>query len=98
MEKKLDRRGWLRSLGLTTGVAGILSISEKSALTSQAVEDKTQGIFNVMAYGAKGDGKADDSDAIQNAINAAQNFGNGGIVFLPTGSYLVSKGLLITGR
>jgi hypothetical protein len=97
-DAEFNRRGWLRSVGLATGAAGILSLSENSALGAQITDGKTLGVFNVMDYGAKGDSKAEDSDAIQNAINAAQNFRNGGIVFLPTGSYLVSKGLLITGR
>lgn len=99
---KFNRRGWLHSLGLTTGAAAILSLSEKSALGAQVAGEQTPGLFNVMDYGAKGDGTTDDSDAIQKAINAAQNYSNGdvemgGIVFLPTGSYGVSKGLLITG-
>ena len=97
-DEMLNRRGWLRSLGLTTGGVGVLSLADRSALAGQGPEDKSQGIFNVTAYGAKGDSKNDDSDAIQDAINAAQDFGNGGIVFFPTGSYLVSKTLLITGR
>jgi hypothetical protein len=54
-----------------------------------------------MQYGAKGDGIADDTDAIQKAIDAAGNYskGNvskGGVVILPTGVYHVSKTLNIT--
>lgn len=43
-------------------------------------------------FGAVGDGVTDDSDAIQNAINALPN---GGIVFFPTGRYRVTKTLTI---
>lgn len=101
-DAKFNRRGWLRSVGLASGATGILSWSEKSALAAQAAEEKTSGIFNVMAHGAKGDGVADDSESIQEAINAAQSYANGnvrngGIVFLPTGTYCISKTLLITG-
>ncbi|MFC9231362.1 glycosyl hydrolase family 28-related protein [Streptomyces decoyicus] len=42
------------------------------------------------AYGALGDGVADDTAAIQQAINAA---GIGGIVYLPKGVYRISKTL-----
>ncbi|MBA1288904.1 glycosyl hydrolase family 28-related protein [Pseudomonas japonica] len=46
-------------------------------------------IFNVLDYGAKGNGIADDTRAIQQAINAAASAG-GGEVWVPPGTYLVS--------
>lgn len=46
-------------------------------------------VFNVLDYGAKGDGVTDDTHAIQLAINAAFKAG-GGEVLLPEGTYLVS--------
>jgi hypothetical protein len=97
-DEKLNRRGWLRSLGLTAGAAGAFSLPSVAALAGESTGLATPGVFKVTDYGARGDGRADDSDPIQRAINAAQEFRNGGIVFLPTGSYIVSKTLLITGR
>lgn len=47
------------------------------------------GLFNVLDYGARGDGGADDTVAIQAAINAAQAAA-GGTVYLPRGTYLTS--------
>ena len=47
----------------------------------------TQGIYNVKAYGATGDGKNLDSKAINKAIDAATDAG-GGQVYLPAGDYL----------
>ena len=44
---------------------------------------------------ARGDGRADDSDALQQAIDSAANKGAGGIVFLPSGRYRITKSLLI---
>lgn len=45
------------------------------------------GVYNVKDYGAKGDGKALDSPAINAAIEDAVAHG-GGQVFLPAGTYL----------
>ncbi|HLQ83675.1 MAG TPA: glycosyl hydrolase family 28-related protein, partial [Pseudogracilibacillus sp.] len=45
--------------------------------------------YNVLSYGAKGDGVTDDYESIQNAINEQKN------IYLPEGTYLVSKGLRI---
>ncbi|MES2149348.1 MAG: glycosyl hydrolase family 28-related protein [Pseudomonadota bacterium] len=44
---------------------------------------------------AVGDGKADDTTAIQTAIDRASNKGNGGIVFLPSGRYHITRSILI---
>ena len=45
--------------------------------------------FNVMDYGAKGDGKTDDAAAIQAAATAAQKAR--GVLYLPEGNYLVES-------
>jgi hypothetical protein len=44
---------------------------------------------------AKGDGVSDDSDAIQRAIDSAANKGEGGLVFLPSGRYRITRSLLV---
>jgi hypothetical protein len=58
---------------------------------------KAQGI-NVKAFGAKGDGRTDDTKAIQQALDAAsKNKGTGternNLVYLPNGTYLISATL-----
>lgn len=45
--------------------------------------------FNVLDFGAEGDGTADDTSALQDAIDAAEAAG-GGIVFVPANTYLVN--------
>jgi hypothetical protein len=46
-------------------------------------------VFHVNAFGAIGNGVADDTAAIQSAINAAVAVG-GGVVYFPSGTYLIS--------
>ena len=48
---------------------------------------KAQSVYNVMDYGAKGDGKTLDSPALNRAIQTAAHAG-GGQVVLPAGTYL----------
>jgi len=43
----------------------------------------------------QGDGRADDTDAIQRALDAAAEKPGGGVVFLPSGRYRISRTLLI---
>jgi len=47
----------------------------------------TGAVYNVLDYGAVGDGTTDDTAAINSAITAAA----GGTVYLPKGTYLVSN-------
>lgn len=54
------------------------------------VKSATSYDFNVKTYGAKGDGIADDTDAIQAAIDACCKAG-GGTVFIPNGIYRLHK-------
>lgn len=51
-------------------------------------------IVNVKSRGARGDGRTDDWNAIQSAIDEIRNAG-GGTVFFPLGRYLVSKTLVV---
>ena len=53
-------------------------------------------IVNAKDYGALGDGQTDDTAAIQSAVNAVSQ--NGGTVFVPAGTYIVSKSILLSDR
>jgi hypothetical protein len=50
--------------------------------------------YNVRAYGAVGDGVADDTAAIQAAVVALS--ATGGVLYFPTGTYLISMAIAIT--
>ncbi|MFI0429270.1 glycoside hydrolase family 28 protein [Mariniflexile sp. HMF6888] len=49
---------------------------------------KAGKIFNVKDFGAVGNGKVEDTEAIQNAINSCDK---GGTVLVPSGSYLIGQ-------
>ena len=48
-------------------------------------------------FGARGDGQTDDTAAIQKAIDAARQAGQGALAYLPAASYVISKSLQVTG-
>lgn len=52
------------------------------------------GVFNVLDYGAVGDGATDDATAIQAAIDAAEAAG-GGTVVLPKGTFAIGTVLTV---
>jgi hypothetical protein len=72
--------------------AHALSVQAHDASGHAATASATvyvRGQFNVHDFGARGDGVTDDTNAIQAALNAANNAG-GGTVTLPVGTYLVN--------
>lgn len=71
--------------------------SGKNDLAAQAGAEKKNDVWrmNVRDFGARGDGKHDDSEAIQQAIDAAKKPGNPSEVFIPTGTYRITKTLVI---
>lgn len=96
---QLTRRDWIRRSAIATGAASLFAAPKPSVAGSVSDKDDP-AIFNVVAFGAKGDGVADDTDAIQRAIDAAGNYARGkvskgGVVYLPAGVYLVSRTLLV---
>jgi Pectate lyase superfamily protein len=100
-----DARTWFTPQPCVTGSAGDLHCS--SLGTNQNISLNTSGsgatvitnlldkggqAFNVKAYGAKGDGTADDTAAFQNAESGAHT-ATGGIIFVPPGTYKLTASL-----
>lgn len=72
-------------------------ISDSSVLNATRVNLGAPGDWlNVRAYGAVGDGIADDTTAIQNAVNAAQS-GARKTVYFPAGIFR-TQGISVAGR
>jgi hypothetical protein len=92
-----SRRAFLGIAG--TGVVAGTAVALAGSTPANA--SPTTGIFNVMDYGATGNGTTDDTAAIQAAINAAAAYGAGGstgaVVILPAGKYVIgwSPGLIM---
>jgi hypothetical protein len=74
--------------------ASDLTYDTASGATKLIARDKGGQIFNVKAYGAKGDGTTDDTAAVQDAITAAAAAG-GGVIYFPAGTYLLGTALSI---
>jgi len=67
-------------------LASLLYTPRPAASSGAGQQADAAGVYNVRAFGAKGDGKALDSPAINKAIDAA-NAAGGGTVRFPAGTY-----------
>jgi polygalacturonase len=79
------RRDFLRFGGVGFAAAAIPAVP--FVASSQDTAAASQGIYDVRKYGATGDGKTLDTDAVNHAIEAASAAGGGVVVFSP-GTYL----------
>jgi len=77
-------------------LGGVVTAAEQRFLQDTATVPGR--VFDaVQDFGAKGDGQADDTAAVQAAIDAASRAGREAIAYLPTGRYLVSQTLSVAG-
>lgn len=82
-----SRRGsWLLALVLLVQVLVVAAAAAGAFPDNPAVVDVTRPPFN-----AKGDGKTDDTEALQAAMN--ESVGRNRLLYLPEGTYLVSRTL-----
>ncbi|MBO9499531.1 MAG: SMP-30/gluconolactonase/LRE family protein [Novosphingobium sp.] len=73
----------------------VLVAAPAPALASQSVYEKAPDEPSAVTVAGKRDGRADDAAAIQAAIDTASVKGGGGIVFLPSGTYRISRTIYI---
>lgn len=79
---------------LNNGLGGERSEVSAGRIEIRRTEDLSSSrLFDVRQFGAKADGRTDDSGALAEAIAAAGK--NGGTVYLGTGRYRISKGLVL---
>lgn len=76
-------------------LAFLLAAASLPALASTSAFQTRPEDSHAVTVQAKGDGKTDDTDAIQKAINSVANGGQGGVVFLPSGRYRLTRSILI---
>ncbi len=75
----------IASMVCLTQAGGPIAYSHGLKPSTETVAD-ARGVFDIKAFGAKGDGKALDSPVVNKAIDAAAAAG-GGTVFFPAGTY-----------
>ncbi|WP_338760354.1 glycosyl hydrolase family 28-related protein [Massilia sp. METH4] len=75
-------------------LAATLAVSAAQAASVSAYQTMPEDARAIVAR-ATGDGKADDTAALQQAIDKAANEEQGGVVFLPSGRYRLTRTLTI---
>jgi hypothetical protein len=77
------------------GAMNSSSVTATGSTTARTLANRFADVVNVKDFGAIGDGIADDTAAIQAAINAANSKG-GALIEIPAGTYKLSSALTIT--
>ena len=104
--RTIDRKEFLKT-GLVAGSVGLLGFGANTMAESAGSEadnalhlekllnnsKEVMGIRNVKGFGAKGDGKTDDTAAILKAMQNLPRSGSNpvGMIFFPPGNYLVNR-------
>jgi hypothetical protein len=90
----VSRRHFLAGFGPAGAAAMLASPAVLGAEPGTPAEARS--VWNVRDFGARGDGKTDDTGAFQKAMDTARQAG-GGIVFAPSGRYLCAGNLKVPG-
>lgn len=96
MNQRVSAVSWRHWVGALLLGGAVLTAAGRSPDPDNASAFQSQPTDpRAVTVKGKGDGKADDTEAIQHAIDAAAEHGSGGVVFLPSGRYRISRTLLI---
>ncbi|MDW8104183.1 MAG: glycosyl hydrolase family 28-related protein, partial [Armatimonadota bacterium] len=85
----LRRRHLLKGIGSFAALTAFSEGIGADVASASTRGEQPAGALNVRDFGAKGDGKIDDTTAFQKAIDAAHEMG-GNLVFVPRGDYLIA--------
>jgi len=86
LQSGFSRRDFV-TMGGIAAASTLVAAAANAGADQKSRDDK--GMFNVISFGAKGNGIADDTDAIQKAMNAAAS--SNGSVMIPEGKYVCSE-------
>jgi hypothetical protein len=76
-------------------LAGIPVMATSTSYYPARLDDAKAVYFTKDSFFVRGDGIADDSDALQKAIDKVQETTNQGILFIPAGHYRLSKTIYV---
>ncbi len=79
----------VNNLSASTGSSLVGQIASGTGATARTVQSKLRESVSVKDFGAIGDGVADDTTAIQNALNTLS--ATGGTLYFPQGTYLTNS-------
>src|SRR5690349_2134692 len=85
----------MKKNGILLACVATLTVAAGPALGASSVFKSAPNDPRAITVKAKGDGHADDTDAIQAALDQAAEHGGGGLVFLPSGRYRISHSLFV---
>ncbi|USQ98251.1 SMP-30/gluconolactonase/LRE family protein [Caulobacter sp. RL271] len=87
----------MRAILLSAVLSGIWAASSPAmaAVPIGSALPMTPDDPRAITVKAAGDGRADDTDAVQQAIDAARDKAGHGLVFLPSGRYRLSRSILV---
>jgi len=80
---------------ISTVISAFASIKPSKSFYTQKPDDPEAVFFTPEKYGITNDGKTDVSVQLQNAINQLKADRNFGIIFIPEGTYIISKTIYI---
>ena len=92
----MSRTRTMKTFLLASSFLFAVSCSAQSASAFTTRLDDPQAIYlDAPGFGAKGDGTADDSAALQAAIDKAESTAHQGVVFIPSGRYRIARTLYV---
>ena len=86
----LSRRKWLASAAIVAAGASLPAAQAASAESAKIISSESPGtrVYDIRAFGAKGDGVTLDTAALQAAIDACHH-DQGGTVLVPAGVFVI---------